>query len=183
MQKRLTRVALVTAVAAILSACEGTTGTVEEDPQAGATPVPVETGTMDQGASTTGVGTDQGMAGNPLDDPASLLATRTIFFEFDSSEIQAQDRETINAHGDYLRTNPGASITLEGHADERGTREYNVALGERRATSVRDMMLFAGASEQQIRTISYGEERPAAEGQSESAWSLNRRVEVIYRTR
>ncbi len=182
MHRRLTQVALVAAVATILSACEGTTGTVEEDPQAGA--MPVETmGTTDQGASTSGVGTDQSMAGSPLDDPASLLATRTIFFEFDSSEILAQDRATIEAHGDYLRTNPSASITLEGHADERGTREYNVALGERRAISVRDMMLFSGASEQQIRTISYGEERPAAEGHDESAWALNRRVEVIYRTR
>ena len=99
------------------------------------------------------------------------------------SEVLADDRPVIEAHARYLETNPGAAITLEGHADERGTREYNIALGERRATSVRDMMLFGGASEQQIQTISYGEERPVAEGHDESAWALNRRVEVIYRTR
>ena len=78
---------------------------------------------------------------------------------------------------------PGANVTLEGHADERGTREYNVALGERRANSVRQLLALTGASGGQIKTISYGEERPAVEGHDESAWRFNRRVEIVYRNR
>jgi len=83
----------------------------------------------------------------------------------------------------YLSERPGALVTLEGHADERGSREYNIALGEQRANAVRRLMSLLGAAGSQIRTISYGEERPAADGHDESAWGLNRRVEIIYRIR
>ena len=92
-------------------------------------------------------------------------------------------RGTIEAHSRYLAEHPGALITLEGHADERGSREYNIALGERRAHAVRQLMTLLGATNPQIRTISYGEERPAAVGHDESTWQLNRRVEIIYRVR
>ena len=120
---------------------------------------------------------------DPLDDPASLLSQRTIYFDFDSAEIRPEHREAVEARAIYLANNVSASVTLEGHTDERGTREYNIALGERRGNSVRDLMTLIGASEQQLRVISYGEERPAAEGFDEDAWALNRRVEIIYRTR
>jgi peptidoglycan-associated lipoprotein len=135
------------------------------------------------GATTSGVGSGAGFQGSPLDDPASLLSNRTVYFAYDSSEITGPDRPVIEAHGRYLADNPSASVTLEGHADERGSREYNLALGERRANAVRQLMSLLGASGSQIRTVSYGEERPAADGHDESAWSLNRRVEIIYRSR
>jgi len=83
-------------------------------------------------------------------------------------------------HAAYLRENPQAVITLEGHGDERGSPEYNIALGERRAQAVRQMMEFSGATAQQLPTVSYGEEKPAVDGHDESAWSQNRRVELIY---
>ena len=83
----------------------------------------------------------------------------------------------------YLSQNPGAAVTLEGHTDERGTREYNLALGEQRAISVRQFMSLMGAAGQQMRTLSYGEERPAALGNNEEAWALNRRVVIVYRNR
>jgi peptidoglycan-associated lipoprotein len=115
-----------------------------------------------------------------LDDPQSLLAVRIIYFEYDSSDIKSEDRATIEAHAAYLVANPNTNVTLEGHADERGSREYNLALGERRAQTVKRQMTLLGASPNQISTVSYGEERPAIEGHDDYSWSQNRRVEIIY---
>ena len=129
---------------------------------------------------THGVADSAGFQGSELDDPDSLTRVRTLYFEYDSSEVRAEYRGAVQAHANYLATNPGASVTLEGHADERGSREYNLALGERRANAVRRQLVLLGASAGQIRTTSYGEEQPANEGHDESAWSENRRVEVIY---
>ncbi|MBI4005259.1 MAG: peptidoglycan-associated lipoprotein Pal [Gammaproteobacteria bacterium] len=127
-----------------------------------------------------GAGEDTGTGINPLDDPNSPLSVRIIYFEYDSSEIRPQYRKTVEAHAAYLASNPNVIVTLEGHADERGSREYNLALGERRSLSVKNQMALLGASAGQIRTVSYGEERPAAAGSDESAWSQNRRVEILY---
>lgn len=115
-----------------------------------------------------------------LDDPNSLLATRVIYFDFDKSDVKSEFQQVIEAHAEYLSANSNASVTLEGHADERGTREYNIALGERRAKAVQRLLTLQGASETQIRIVSYGEERPASLGHNDQAWSLNRRAEIIY---
>ncbi|MGD8784805.1 MAG: peptidoglycan-associated lipoprotein Pal [Thioalkalispiraceae bacterium] len=124
---------------------------------------------------------DQGaIQSDPFTDPSSPLSTTTIYFDFDSSEIKAGDREVILAHARYLADNPDVKVVLEGHADERGTREYNIALGERRAKSVSQLMLLQGVAQSQLDIISFGEERPVALGHDESAWSLNRRVEILY---
>jgi len=132
--------------------------------------------------SSEGMGADESAAGamDPLDDPASLLAKRVVYFDFDKSEIRDEFRDVIQAHAEYLSSNSDVSITLEGHADERGTREYNIALGERRANAVQRMLTLQGAAASQVRVVSYGEERPAALGHDEDAWSLNRRAEFIY---
>ena len=124
-----------------------------------------------------------GFAGNPLDDPNNLLFTKVVYFAFDSSVIESASKPIIEAHAQYLASNPGATIVLEGHADERGTREYNIGLGERRANGVQRLMLLLGASQNQISTISYGEERPVDLDHSEAAWSANRRVEFSYTSR
>ena len=121
-----------------------------------------------------------GFEGTPLDDPASPLSKRTIYFEFDSSEIRSEFQDIITAHAQYLAANPELSVVLEGHTDERGSREYNMALGERRASSVQKMMLLQGVQENQVQSVSFGEERPAAPGSDESAWQANRRVELLY---
>lgn len=115
-----------------------------------------------------------------LDDPDSPLATRIILFEFDSSDIRSDYVDVLRAHGAYLAANPSVYVTLEGHADERGTREYNLALGERRAHAVKQFLMAEGAGNDQLREISYGEERPVDPGQSEEAWAHNRRVELVY---
>ena len=112
-----------------------------------------------------------------------MLSNRIVYFAYDADQVDPQDRPVVEAHGRYLADNPNATVTLEGHADERGSREYNVALGERRANSVRELMTLLGANSAQIRVVSYGEERAAVEGHDESAWSRNRRAEIIYRNR
>jgi peptidoglycan-associated lipoprotein len=161
---------------------EGSTGAAAGATTSGssATTSGVETG----GAGTaTGEGMEQGKAfqGNPLDDPNSLLAKRVIYFDFDKSAIKDEFRDIIAAHAKYLADNPNATVTVEGHTDERGTREYNLALGERRAAAVKQMLILQGAAASQINTISYGEERPAALGHDEQAWALNRRAELVYK--
>lgn len=135
------------------------------------------TGTADQryGADTGG-----GFTGNPLTNPDSPLSKRVLYFDFDSSDVSAEDRSIIAAHAEYLTKHPGVSIVLEGHTDERGSREYNIALGERRAKAVQQLMLLQGVAQKQIQVISFGEERPVALGHDEAAWRLNRRVEILY---
>ena len=179
MRKGLTSVLFLIFSAAFLVACEGTTGTTKDDSTLTSSGSSASSGS----ATTSATGSGSAWAGHPLDDPNSLLAKRTIYFDFDESVILESDRPILEAHAQYLSQNPGAAVTLEGHTDERGTREYNLALGEQRAVSARQFMSLLGASGQQMRTLSYGEERPAALGSTEEAWALNRRVVIVYRNR
>ncbi len=116
----------------------------------------------------------------PWEDPASPLYERTIYFDYDTAQIRPEYVNLIRTHARYLGDHPDLRVTLEGHADERGTREYNLALGERRADSVRQFMLAEGVRATQLATLSYGEERPAVLGHSEESWRLNRRVIIQY---
>lgn len=134
----------------------------------------------DAEAQAYGADEDAGAALDPLNDPSSQLSVRIIYFAYDSSEVRPEFRPAIEAHARYLAANPNTIVTLEGHADERGSREYNLALGENRANSVKRQLSLLGASAGQIRTVSYGEERPAVDGHDESAWSQNRRVVIVY---
>lgn len=180
MRKGLNAVLLLIFSVAFLAACEGTTGTTKDD----STVTSSGSGSSSSGsASTSATGSGSAWAGHPLDDPDSLLAKRTVYFDYDESVVLDQDRGILEAHAQYLSQNPGAAVTLEGHTDERGTREYNLALGERRAVSTRQFMSLLGAAGQQLRTVSYGEEQPAALGHNEEAWAQNRRVEIIYRSK
>ena len=115
-----------------------------------------------------------------LGNPNEPLKTKVIFFEYDRSDILPEYRAILAAHGAHLAANPHSSVTLEGHGDERGSREYNIALGERRANSIKRYLTAAGVPASQIMTISYGEERPYIDGAGEYAWSKNRRVEIVY---
>jgi peptidoglycan-associated lipoprotein len=118
--------------------------------------------------------------GELLDDPFGGELAMVIYFEFDSSEVRAQDQEVVARHAMELVDNPGARVRLEGHADERGSREYNIGLGERRAQAVRQMLMIQGVQASQISTVSFGEERPESLGSSESDYAQNRRVEFKY---
>jgi len=111
---------------------------------------------------------------------AGVLARRVIYFDFDSSEIRGDGPEIVAAHAKFLTMNPGTRVRLEGNTDERGSREYNIGLGERRAQAVRRSMLLQGVADTQITTVSFGAERPAVPGSDEAAWAKNRRVEIVY---
>ena len=115
-----------------------------------------------------------------LEETEGALASRTIYFEFDSAKLTSESIEILEVHGNFIAGNGEVTVRLEGHADERGSREYNIGLGDRRAQSVRRVLLFQGASTWSVDTVSYGEEKPAMEGHSEEAWARNRRVELIY---
>jgi peptidoglycan-associated lipoprotein len=111
---------------------------------------------------------------------AGQLKNRIIYFDFDSSEIRGDYTSLIAAHAKYLASNASIRVRIEGNTDERGSREYNIGLGERRAQAVRRALLLQGVAESQITTVSYGEERPAVTGHTEDAWSRNRRAEIVY---
>lgn len=175
-----------------LVACASTEEFPDEGQQAGqgeAVGEGAQTGGA-QGSGQAAEGAEAGAAagaetyeGEALDDPQSPLSQRVFYFEFDSSELSDQALETLKAHGEYLATHPERTVIIEGHTDERGSREYNLALGERRAESVARVLKLNGAAEDQIETVSYGEEKPAAMGHDEQAWAENRRAELIYTNR
>ncbi|HEY8355098.1 MAG TPA: OmpA family protein [Methylophilaceae bacterium] len=136
------------------------------------------TSTTDSGATTSGA-TTSSVDVNPLKDPNNILSKRSIYFDFDRDEVKPEFRPLIEAHAQYLNQNSGAAITLEGHADEIGTREYNLALGQRRAASVKKVMNLLGVKDSQIETVSYGEEK--ATGTDRESRALDRRVDIIYK--
>jgi peptidoglycan-associated lipoprotein len=115
-----------------------------------------------------------------FDNPESLLSKRVIYFDFDKSTVRPEFRGIISAHSAYAKAHSGARVTLEGHADERGTREYNLGLGERRGNAVDGLMSAQGARSDQLTVVSYGEERPVCRVSDDECWSLNRRVEIVY---
>jgi peptidoglycan-associated lipoprotein len=123
---------------------------------------------------------DDMMAAEVTSEFQDLLDQTIVYFDFDESAIRSEFRTVLNAHAMNLAANPNMSVVLEGHADERGTREYNLALGERRAKSVSDYLMLRGVASSQIDTVSYGEEKPLALGSTASDYAENRRVEIVY---
>ena len=164
----------VFALAAILCGC-ASQATQDPSPSADAraargTPPPAAT----QPAPTTSVASS---AINAKVVPAK----RSIYYAYDQSEITPEGKKLIEAHADYLRTHPGQKIVIEGNADERGSAEYNVALGQRRADSVSKIMSLLGIPQERIETVSFGKEKPKVGGHNESSWSENRRSDIVYR--
>ncbi len=137
-------------------------------------------GTDFDGAETQVIVGEDDYQGDEFNDPNSPLANRVVYFEYDSSAVREEDQATLEAHAAYLADNPNVTVRLIGHTDERGSREYNLALGERRALSIRQILMLQGASIQQFQVTSFGEERPDVDSFDESAWQQNRRVELIY---
>lgn len=156
---------------------------------AGTSTVTSDSGTA-AGANTSGAGSTSGLSGAELEAAnaanaaaealRTALATRVVHFDYDSSQLSQKDFATLNEHARYLAQTNGARVTLAGHTDERGTREYNMALGERRALAVQTFFLTNGVSQNQIDTVSFGKEKPVNEASNEAAWSENRRVEIQY---
>ena len=136
------------------------------------------------GAETNRAGeTDTNSRGLPADETAKQAAIQAgtiIYFDYDRAEIKPEFVPIVTAHAKYLNGNASNKVRLEGHSDERGSREYNIGLGERRAQAVRRALMLQGVTEAQITTVSYGEERPAVQGSDEAAYAKNRRVELVY---
>jgi peptidoglycan-associated lipoprotein len=158
-----------------------------EEPAPGSAAAGAAAGGTAGGATTSGVttsgigGTAAGGGLSPaLKDPKNILSKRTIYFDYDSFVVKDDYRAQVEAHAKYLQTTRAANITLQGHTDERGSREYNIALGQKRADAVKQLMRVLGATEIQIETVSFGKEKPKSDGHDESAWAQNRRVEIIY---
>lgn len=177
-----TRSMIILIFAAFLFACESTPEKADDAVAVEDQGTNLSDATDDASSEAQAYGTeDNERSGiSSLDDPQGPLSVRIIYFEYDSSDIQSEYRTTIEAHAAYLVANPNTIVTLEGHADERGSREYNLALGERRAHTVKRQMTLLSASPDQIRTVSYGEERPAVDNHDDYSWSQNRRVEILY---
>jgi peptidoglycan-associated lipoprotein len=115
-----------------------------------------------------------------LKDPSSVLSKRTIYFDYDRYDVKDEYRPLVEAHARYLRENPNAKMLIQGNADERGSREYNVALGQRRSDSVKKMLMLLGARDAQLESVSLGEEKPACGEHNEQCWAKNRRGEMLY---
>ncbi len=170
----LTKSAIISAAMIWAAGCS-TTSTTTDAGSAGM-------GGGDQAGGASSYGSTGGsLSGGAVVTAEDLKQLRTVFyFDFDQSVVRQEGFADLEAHARYLAQNPSASVRLEGHADERGTREYNIALGERRAQSVERLLVVNGASANQVETVSYGEEKPAVLGHDASSWSQNRRVELKY---
>jgi len=178
--KTTRRVLLALFIAVVISACkttapEPTTTATDTAPK----PKPVVKEVTTQAAPDPRDYTDA----RNFDNPESLLSKRVIYFDFDKSQVKAQYRGIIAAHAAYVAAHRSARVTLEGHADERGTREYNLGLGERRGNAVSGLISAGGGMGNQLDTVSYGEERPVCRVSAESCWQKNRRVEIVYTAR
>ena len=166
---------------ALLAACSSTPtkeqeGAAVEDRSGAQQPVKPSTAT---GPTTTTLA-PKSVSGNPLKDPSNILSKRSVYFDFDSNIVKDEFKPLVSAHARYLQQNRGTKMTVQGHADERGSREYNLALGQRRADAVRQMMQLLGAQNEQIETVSFGEEKPRGAGHDEKSWAENRRADLAY---
>jgi len=170
---------MILAIAAVL----GVAGCKSKPPQpdASAQMSTQQSGAETSGADANGAGVGDTGEGNEVPGPQEgVLAKRIIYFDFDSSDIRGEGTDIVAAHAKHIAGTPALRIRLEGHTDERGSPEYNIGLGERRAQAVRRALMLQGAADTQLSTVSYGEERPAAAGSDEAAWTQNRRVEIVY---
>jgi peptidoglycan-associated lipoprotein len=179
--KRIVSIAFLLTGVALLAGCPKKPTTVEP-PTAGTQVGGAGTNGAGGAASTNGsaLGDDAGMNARGMGGDAGSMAGKVIYFDFDKSDIKPEFAGIVTTNAQNLTSHPALKLKLEGNTDERGTREYNIGLGERRAQSVRRALMLQGVSESQLSTTSFGAERPAAEGDEESAWAKNRRVELVY---
>ena len=172
-------VAVILVVAAAMAGCASKDVQPDApvtDRSSGVTPPMASTA---PGASTT-PRQPMGVTGDPLRDPSNILSKRSVYFDYDSNAVKDEFRGVVQAHSRYLGDKRDTRIRIEGNCDERGSREYNLALGQRRAESVKKVMTVLGVSDGRIETTSYGEEKPMAPGHDEQAWAQNRRADIKY---
>lgn len=176
------RIASLVTIAALAAACSSTG---DKQPQAPVTesqpraPQP-ETAVPQPPPATTGAITN--VKPPPVDElTTGVLAKRSIYFDLDSFEVKPEYRSLVEAHATFLRRSPGRKVVVEGNTDERGSREYNLSLGQKRAEAVKKMLVLMGVPESQLEAVSFGEEKPKAQGSDEAAYAENRRSDLSYR--
>lgn len=178
---KILRLFIIVVLVGFVAACKGPGGTTVDD---GMNDGSVAAGES-SGATASGVGSGSLGTGDEFSDDMGMgdhsdqSDSRIVYFEFDKSEVTPAYADMLESHARHLVDNPSWSLRLEGHADEKGSREYNIGLGERRAQAVKRIMMLQGVGADQLATVSYGEERPASDGSDEESWSLNRRVELV----
>ncbi|MEA5098778.1 MAG: peptidoglycan-associated lipoprotein Pal [Burkholderiaceae bacterium] len=163
--RNLKTLTLILSSVAILSACSSTT---KLDDKAKAN------GADARSVSTVNTGSDA------LNDPKGVLAKRSVYFDFDKYDVKGEYKPVVEAHSQYLNANKGRKVVIQGNTDERGGSEYNLALGQKRAEAVRKSMSLLGVSDGQLEAVSFGKEKPKAEGHNEAAWAENRRADIVY---
>lgn len=169
------KVANLVAVSMVLVLAACASQQAKQAPTTEVTPSP----TQQQGSQTQGVTGNQ-VEMNPLNNPSNILYQKSIYYAFDKYDIDPKYMPIVEAHARYLKAHPQATVRLEGNCDERGSREYNLALGQRRADSVAKAMELLGVPAAQITTVSWGSEKPKAPGHNEEAWAQNRRTDIVY---
>lgn len=172
-------------VLALVAGCSSTPqkpAPVEERAAPPSEAAPGPSGATTGGTTGSGVGgTATGSDGrNPLRDPGSILSKRSVYFDFDSFVVKEEFKPLVEAHARYLQSHREAKVTVQGNTDERGSREYNIALGQKRADAVKQAMRLLGAGDAQIETVSFGKEKPRNSGHDEGSWAENRRDDVVY---
>ena len=171
-------------IAGALAACTSTPTQEQEgakvEDRTASTPPPAKPSGPAPGAMTSKPVGPGAVAMDPLKDPGNILSKRSVFFDYDSNAVKDEFRPVVSAHARYLGQNRNTRVRIEGNTDERGSREYNLALGQRRADAVKQMMQVLGAAASQIETVSFGEEKPRAQGSSEQSWAENRRADIKY---
>lgn len=162
-------------IAALLVGCSSTPNTGDE--QKGA---PVEGRDGQQVATVTAGNVDSRKLPPELTDPKNILSKRSVYFDYDKYEIKAEYRDLVSAHAKFLTNNRQFKMLIQGNTDERGSREYNLALGQKRADAVKKALMLLGVREDQLESVSLGEEKPGCTEQSEACWSKNRRADMLY---
>jgi peptidoglycan-associated lipoprotein len=179
------RILISAVVVSLLAGCAGRDvkeegAPVEQRTPDTAAPPPVTTAPKKPAPPVVKQAQDKPLSANPLKDPANILSKRSVLFDYDSTVVKDEFKPMVTAHAKYLTDNRSRRVVIQGNTDERGSREYNLALGQRRADSVKRMMMLLGATDSQIETVSFGEEKPRAAGSDESSWSQNRRADIVY---
>jgi peptidoglycan-associated lipoprotein len=180
MKRLVTSLSILT----MLAACSSSGPTKEQEGAAvedrSAKPQVVERAPVKPAEPTGKPYVDQSVSGSALKDPNNILSKRSIFFDYDSNLVKDEYKPVVTAHANYLKQNPNAKMRIEGNADDRGSREYNLALGQRRADAVKQMLQLLGAQPAQVESVSFGEEKPRCSDAAESCWSQNRRGDMAY---
>ncbi|MDO9051412.1 MAG: OmpA family protein [Methylotenera sp.] len=173
-------------LAVLLSACKSTpmvdkpAGVEDKSPSSSSVTQPADGSADTSGVKEVVIDSNANNGNNPLNDPNNILSKRNIYFDFDSDAVKAEFRPLIEAHAKYLVANDNAKLILQGNADERGTREYNLSLGQRRSVSVKKSFNLLGVQDKQIETVSFGEEKATPNCADENCHQANRRVDVVY---